>query len=488
MPDTSPARLLATLTERLGARHVRTDPEALAPHLVESRGLYRGHALALVEPGTTEEVAAVVAACAEARVPVTAQGGNTGLVGGGVPFGGIVLSLNRLNRLRAVDPLGASMTVEAGMILADVQAAAEEAGMLFPLSWAAEGTARIGGGIATNAGGLAVLAYGNARDLVLGLEVVLADGRVWNGLKALRKNNAGYDLKHAFIGSEGTLGIITAATLKLFPRVLSRSVGFVGLPSARAALALFERLRSGADRGLTAFEYIPRFGLEIVLRHGIDVRAPLEGEHAAYALVELSSPRPGADTRTELEALLAEAMEAGLVEDATIGGSAAQDAALWRLRELLPEVQKAEGGSIKHDVSLPLSRLADFWKRRKRLPCRDAGTAPLPVRAFRDGNIHFNLTQPVGMDKAAFLAAWARFNDIVHGIVERMDGSIAAEHGVGLIKRDELARTADPVGLDLMRRLKAALDPHDLLNPGKVVALSADPPPALPSDYVFLSA
>ena len=480
MPDSS-ARLFATLTERLGARHVRADAEALEPHLVESRGLYRGHALALVEPGTTEEVAFAVRACAEARVSVTAQGGNTGLVGGGVPFGGIVLSLNRLNRLRAVDPLGASMTVEAGMILADVQAAAAEAGMLFPLSWAAEGTARIGGGIATNAGGLAVLAYGNARDLVLGLEVVLADGRVWNGLKALRKNNAGYDLKHAFIGSEGTLGIITAATLKLFPRVLSRSVGFVGLPSARAALALFERLRAGADRGLTAFEYIPRFGLEMVLRHGIDVRAPLEGAHAAYALVELSSPRPGADTRAELEELLGEAMEAGLVEDATIGGSAAQDAGLWRLRELLPEVQKAEGGSIKHDVSLPLSRLADFLEEAE-AACVAAmpGLRPCPFGHFGDGNIHFNLTQPSGMDKAAFLGEWARFNDIVHGIVARMDGSIAAEHGVGLIKRDELARTADPVGLDLMRRLKAALDPHDLLNPGKVVALSDDPPPALP--------
>ncbi|KQT50039.1 hydroxyacid dehydrogenase [Methylobacterium sp. Leaf456] len=481
MSDTSSARLLATLTERLGARHVRTDAEALEPHLVESRGLYRGHALALVEPGSTEEVAFTVAVCAQARVPVTAQGGNTGLVGGGVPFGGIVLSLNRLDRLRAVDPLGASMTVEAGMVLADVQAAAADAGMLFPLSWAAEGSARIGGGIATNAGGLAVLAYGNARDLVLGLEVVLADGKVWNGLKALRKNNAGYDLKHAFIGSEGTLGIITAATLKLFPRVLSRSVGFVGLPSARAALALFERLRAGADRGLTAFEYMPRFGLEMVLRHGIDVRDPLEGRHAAYALVELSSPRPGADTRAELEELLGEAMEAGLVEDATIGGSAAQDAALWRLRELLPEVQKAEGGSIKHDVSLPLSRLADFLEEAE-AACVAAMPAlrPCPFGHFGDGNIHFNLTQPSGMDKAAFLSEWARFNDIVHGIVERMDGSIAAEHGVGLIKRDELARTADPVGLDLMRRLKAALDPHDLLNPGKVVALSDDPPPALP--------
>ncbi|MCP1558927.1 UNVERIFIED_ORG: FAD/FMN-containing dehydrogenase [Methylobacterium sp. SuP10 SLI 274] len=474
-------RLLATLSERLGLRHVRTDPADLAPHLVESRGLYRGHALAVVAPGTTEEVAFTVRTCAEARVPVVAQGGNTGLVGGGVPFGGIVLSLNRLDRLRAIDPLGASMTVEAGMILADVQAAAEAAGMLFPLSWAAEGTARIGGGLATNAGGLAVLAYGNARDLVLGLEVVLADGRIWNGLKALRKNNAGYDLKHLFVGSEGTLGIITAATLKLYPKPLSTCVGFVGLASARAALALFARLRAGADRGLTAFEYMPRFGLEMVLRHGIDVRPPLSGSHAAYALVELSSPRPGSDSRAEMEALLAEAMEAGEVEDAVIGGSAAQDVALWRLRELLPEVQKAEGGSIKHDVSLPLSRLADFLDEAS-AACEAAmpGLRPCPFGHFGDGNIHFNLTQPVGMEKAEFLSQWGRFNAIVHGIVERMDGSIAAEHGIGLIKRDELARTADPVGLDLMRRLKAALDPHDGLNPGKVVALSDDPPPALP--------
>ncbi|MBD8907518.1 FAD-binding oxidoreductase, partial [Methylorubrum zatmanii] len=319
-----PDRLLATLSERLGARYVRTDPEGLASHLVEARGLYRGDALAVVAPGTTEEVAFTMRACAEARVPVVAQGGNTGLVGGGVPFGGIVLSLNRLTRLRAVDPLGASITVEAGMTVAEVQAAADAAGMLFPLAWAADGTARIGGGLATNAGGLAVLAYGNARDLVLGLEVVLADGRVWNGLKALRKNNAGYDLKHLFVGSEGTLGLITAATLKLFPKPLSKSVGFVGLPSAQAALALFARLRSGADRGLTAFEYMPRFGLEMVLRHGTDVRPPLAGSHDAYALVELSSPHPGSEARAALEGLLSEAMEAGLVQDAVIGGSAAQ--------------------------------------------------------------------------------------------------------------------------------------------------------------------
>ena len=470
--------LLEALAGRLGPAHVRTDPEALAPRLSEQRGLYRGRALALVAPGSTEEVAFVLRACGEARVPVVAQGGNTGLVGGGVPLGGLVLSLDRLAGLRALDPLGATITVEAGMILADVQAAAEAAGMLFPLSWAAEGSVRIGGALATNAGGLAVLAYGNARDLVLGLEVVLADGRVWNGLKALRKNNAGYDLKHLFVGSEGTLGVITAATLKLFPRPHARAVGFVGLASARAALALFERLRAAADRELTAFEYIPRFGLEMVLRHGADVRAPLAGAHAAYALVELSAVRPGADPRAELEALLSGAAAEGLVDDAVIGASLAQDAALWRLRELMPEVQKAEGASIKHDVSVPLSRLADFLEEAV-AACEAAMPAlrPCPFGHFGDGNIHFNLTQPPGMDRAAFLAQWGRFNGIVHDIVGRMGGSIAAEHGIGLVKRDELARTADPVGLDLMRTLKAALDPHGLLNPGKVVAMNGDPPP-----------
>ena len=479
-PQQKPS-LIATLAGRLGARNVLIAPEDLAPYLVESRGLYRGTALAVVRPGSTEEVAFTVRTCGDAGVPVVAQGGNTGLTGGGVPFGGIVLSLARVAAIRAIDPVGATMTVEAGAILSDVQDAAEAVGLLFPLSYAARGSARIGGNVATNAGGVAVLAYGNTRDLVLGLEVVLADGRIWDGLKRLRKDNAGYDLKHLFIGSEGTLGIVTAIVLKLFPRPVSKAVGFVGLPSARAALTLFERLRRGADRDLTAFEYLPRFGLEIVLKHQPGAVRPLSGDHVGYALIELSSTRPDADAGAELEARLDEAIADGSAEDATIAVSGAQSEALWRLRESLPEAQTAEGGSIKHDISVPLARVADFIERATRA-C-EAAMPGLRVCAFGhvgDGNIHFNLSQPVEMEKAAFLGEWSRFNRIVHDIVHAMDGSIAAEHGIGLIKRDELSLYGDPVALDLMRRVKSALDPHNLLNPGKVVALDDGAPPSLP--------
>jgi FAD/FMN-containing dehydrogenase len=462
--------LLAALRGGLGAAHVLTEAAALAPYLAETRGLYRGTAAAVVRPADTTEVAFTVEACAAAGVPIVAQGGNTGLVGGGVPRGGIVLSLARLSRIRALDPVGGTLTVEAGAILADVQAAAEAAGFLFPLSLASEGSCTIGGNLATNAGGTAVLAYGNARDLVLGLEVVLADGRVWNGLKGLRKNNAGYDLKHLFVGSEGTLGLITAATLKLFPKPLSRAVGFVGLASPRAALALFAQMRRAAGPSLTAFEVMPRFGLELVLAHRPGAVPPLAEPHGTYALVEFSSPRREAGMEAALEAALAEALEDGTAEDATIGASEAQNAALWALREGLSEAQRRAGASIKHDVSVPLARLADFLEEAT-AACLAAmpGLRPCAFGHFGDGNIHFNLSQPVGMDRAAFLAEWGRFNRIVHDIVVRLDGSIAAEHGIGLIKRDELQHYGDPVGLDLMRRLKAALDPADLLNPGKVV-------------------
>lgn len=478
---TSLDTILPALRDRLGAAHVLTDADALEPYLTEARGLYRGRTGAVLRPADTAEVAFAVKTCAAVGVPVVAQGGNTGLVGGGVPHGGVVLSLARLTRVRGLDPVSATITVEAGAILADVQAAAAEAGMLFPLSLAAEGSCRIGGNLATNAGGTNVLAYGNARDLVLGLEVVLADGRVWNGLKGLRKNNAGYDLKHLFIGSEGTLGIVTAAVLKLFPKPLSRAVAFCGLPSPREALALFERLRARAGGGLTAFEVLPRFGLEIVLRHIAGTTRPLSEPHHTYALVEFSTSRPGADPNAELEEALGEAIESGLVEDATLGSSEGQSAALWKLRETLPEAQSREGGSIKHDVSVPLSRLPEFLERATQA-CEAAmpGLRVCAFGHFGDGNIHFNLSQPEGMEKAAFLAQWERFNRIVHDIVNKLDGSIAAEHGVGLIKRDELAHYGDAIALDLMHRLKAALDPHDILNPGKVVALSPNPPRALP--------
>jgi FAD/FMN-containing dehydrogenase len=464
--------LLAALRDSLGDRHVMTDPEDMAPYLVESRKLFTGSALAVLRPGSTEEVAFAVRACTQAGVAVVPLGGNTGLTGAGVPRGGVVLSLERMARLRAVDPVDATITVEAGMILQEVQAAADAAGMLFPLSYASRGSARIGGGISTNAGGIAVLAYGNARELVLGLEVVLADGRVWNGLKALRKDNAGYDLKQLFIGSEGTLGIVTAAVLKLFPKPRTTGVAFVGLDSARAALDLFVFLRSRLDRDLTAFEYLPPFALEIVLRHVPGTVRPLADPHGAYALIEAASARPDADARAGLESALGQALENGLIADAAIGASGAQDEALWRLREGVPEAQTREGASIKHDVSVPLSRLPAFLEQAD-AACIAAmpGLRPCGFGHFGDGNIHFNLTQPAGMPAADFLAEWGRFNRIVHDIVHGLGGSIAAEHGVGLIKRDELERYGDPVGLDLMRRLKGAVDPLNLLNPGKVIAL-----------------
>ncbi|APT31757.1 D-2-hydroxyglutarate dehydrogenase, mitochondrial [Methylobacterium phyllosphaerae] len=462
--------LLTALRDGLGARHVLTDPDALAPYLTESRRLFTGSALAVLRPGSTEEVAFAVRACTQADIAVVPLGGNTGLTGAGVPQGGVVLSLERMTRLRAVDPVDATITVEAGMILQDVQDAAEAAGMMFPLSYASRGSARIGGGVSTNAGGIAVLAYGNARDLVLGLEVVLADGRVWNGLKSLRKDNAGYDLKQLFIGSEGTLGIVTAAVLKLFPRPRSTSVAFVGLVSARAALDLFVFLRARMDRDLTAFEYLPPFALEIVLRHIPGTVQPLHGAHGAYALIEVASARPDADTQAELESALGQALADGVIADATIGTSGAQNAALWRLREGVPEAQTREGASIKHDVSVPLSRLPAFLEQAGAACTAEMpGLRPCGFGHFGDGNIHFNLSQPSGMAAAEFLAEWGRFNRIVHDIVHDLGGSIAAEHGVGLIKREELARYGDPVGLDLMRRLKAALDPEDLLNPGKVI-------------------
>ncbi|WP_342105448.1 FAD-binding oxidoreductase [Methylobacterium sp. SI9] len=468
---TTPDTLLAALRDGLGARHVLTEAEDLAPYLTETRKLFTGSAVAVLRPGSTEEVAFAVRACTQAGLPVVPLGGNTGLTGAGVPQGGVVLSLERMTRLRAVDPVDATITVEAGMILQEVQEAADAAGMLFPLSYASRGSARIGGGISTNAGGIAVLAYGNARDLVLGLEVVLADGRVWNGLRALRKDNAGYDLKQLFIGSEGTLGIVTAAVLKLFPKPRSTSVAFVGLDSAQPALALFVDLRTRLDRDLTAFEYLPPFALDLVLRHVPGTVPPLAGRHGAYALIEAASARPDADMQASLEAALGDALAAGTVEDAVIGASGAQNDALWRLREGVPEAQTREGASIKHDVSVPLSRLPDFLERagaacRAEMP----GLRPCGFGHFGDGNIHFNLSQPAGMAPAEFLAQWGRFNRIVHDIVHELGGSIAAEHGVGLIKREELARYGDPVGLDLMRRLKDALDPGHRLNPGKVIA------------------
>lgn len=463
--------LIAALEQAVGEKHVWTDPDRMAPHLREDRGRWSGSALAVVHPASTDQVAACIRACADAGVAIYPQGGNTGLVGGGIPQGGVVITTGRMNRIRAVDPLNATITVEAGCTLASVQQAAAEAGGLFPLSLASEGTCQIGGNLSTNAGGTGVLHYGNTRELCLGVEVVLPDGQVLNALSALRKDNTGYDLRDLFIGAEGTLGIITAAVLKLFPKPASRVTGFAGCSGPEDALAIFDILRARAGDSLTAFEYLERFGVEMVLTHLPGARDPMAEPHPAYCLIELSSPDPDAGLETRMENALAEAIEAGLVADAVIGASESQNAALWALRENMSEMQKHYGASIKHDVAVPVARVAQMITEGVAL-CRDymPTVRPCPFGHFGDGNIHFNLTRPADMTDAEFLTHYPQFNRIVHDLVMSMGGSISAEHGIGLAKRDELPRYKDPVAMALMGRIKAAIDPQNLMNPGKVLA------------------
>ena len=442
----------------------------MAPYLVEERGLYHGSCALVARPASVEEAAEVVRLCAEGGLPVVAQGGNTGLVGGAVPDGGVVLSTARLNRVRALDPLNHTITADAGCVLADVQQAAADAGLLFPLSLGAEGSCQIGGNLSTNAGGVAVLRYGNARDLVLGLEVVLADGTVWDGLRGLRKDNTGYDLKHLFIGAEGTLGIITAAVLKLFPAPKARETALAAAGDLESVLGLFARVRDAAGDTLTAFEMMSRRCLEFTCRHGAGVNDPFTGPHTYYALIELTSPRPGEPLGEALQAILSGALEDGEVTDAVIAASASQAEGLWRLRETITEAQKHEGASIKHDVSVPVSRVPEFVARATALVEAElAGIRVVDFGHMGDGNIHFNLSQPEGDDGAAFLAERGRFNRIVHDLAVDMGGSFSAEHGIGTLKRDDLARYKPAVEVDLMRRLKAALDPNNIMNPGKVL-------------------
>ncbi len=465
--------LIGAIAKAVGEKGLVTDPGEMAPHLEELRGRYRGAALALVKPASTAEVAEVIRLAAAAKMPIVPQGGNTGLVGGQVPpehGRALLVNLSRMNRVRSLDPVDNTITVEAGCLLASVQAAAAEAERLFPLSLAAEGSCQIGGNLSTNAGGIHVLRYGNMRELVLGIEVVLPDGRVWDGLRRLRKDNTGYDLKQLFIGAEGTLGIITAAVLRLFPAPVQKATAFIGLTQVEHAMAILERARAVAGDQLDCVELMPRLGLEFTLRHIPDTTDPLGNPHPWYLLLELASGKAGDHLAETLEALLAEAYDDGLIGDAALAASAAHRAAFWRLREGISEAQKPEGGSIKHDISVPVSRIPEFFARA--IPLVEEmipGVRPVPFGHLGDGNLHFNLTQPEGGDREAFLDQWEDVNRAVHELVVEMAGSISAEHGIGRMKVEELKHFKSAVEIELMARVKGALDPDNLMNPGKVI-------------------
>jgi D-lactate dehydrogenase (cytochrome) len=463
--------LVAALQEVVGPAGWSEDPAVIAPHLEDPRGTYRGEATLLLRPGNADQVAAAVRLCHEAGVAVVPQGGNTGLTGGGLPeTGEVLLSLGRMNRVRDLDAGNFTMTVEAGCVLADVQAVAEEAGLLFPLSLAAEGSCQIGGNLATNAGGTNVLRYGNAREQVLGLEVVLADGTVWNGLRRLRKDNTGYPLRELFLASEGTLGIITAAVLKLYPRPREMQVAFVAVSDPEAALRLLRRARELSGDAVVTFEYLNRTSLDLVLATIPDTRDPFDEPHDHYVLLELASGRPGDDLRGLVELVLEEGFEAGEVIDAALAASEAQAADFWRIRESIPEAQKRTGAGIRHDVAVPVSRTHELLAEGGALADRLVpGVRPVFFGHLGDGNIHLNLNQPPTMDAEAFLALTEEVNHAILDLVVGMDGSFSAEHGVGRLKRDEVARYKSPVEVDLMRRLKQALDPDGILNPGKMI-------------------
>jgi D-lactate dehydrogenase (cytochrome) len=464
MDDMLAPNILSRFAAIVGEKNTLSDPRDLEAFVTEPRGLYHGTSPLLLRPGSVAEVSAILKLADETRTPVVPQGGNTGMVGGQVPQGGeIIVSLTRLDKIREIDPSSNTLVCEAGVVLAKAQEAAAEANRIFPLSLGAEGSCTIGGNLSTNAGGTAAIVYGTARDLVVGLEVVLAGGRVLNGLNKLKKDNTGYDLKNLFVGAEGTLGIITAAVLKLYPRPRAVETAFVGLPSPQAALDLLNIAHEQAGNIVTSFELIGRTPMEFALRHGAGARDPLQAKHAWYVLIELSS-QMSEGLRATMENILSAGLEAGLVEDAVLAENLQQRESFWHLRMLLSETQKPEGGSIKHDVSVPVAAVPQFME-----DATAACEAMIPgcrVAAFGhlgDGNIHTNVLM------RGARATPAAINRAIHDVVARWHGSISAEHGVGIVKRDYLPRIKDPVAYDLMKTLKRTLDPNGILNPGKVL-------------------
>src|ERR1700726_664103 len=464
-----PPDLIARFRAIVGDKYAGTDAAGIAPYVTEERGLFHGRSPLVLRPGSTAEVSAICKLASAHKIALVPQGGNTGLVGGQTPHNGeVVVSTRRMDRIREVDTASNTMTCEAGVVLQIAQQRAAEVDRLFPLSLGAEGSCTIGGNLSTNAGGTTALAYGVAREMALGLEVVLADGRILNGLSKLKKDNTGYDLRNLFIGAEGTLGIITAATLKLFPKPRAIETALVGLKSPHEALKLLAISQNEAAGSLTSFELLSNISVDFSVRHGIDVRDPLGSKHPWYVLMELSSPRD--DARAALESILTQGLEQGIVNDAVIAANLGQRTAFWKLRDEMSAAQKPEGGSIKHDISVPVVAVPDFIEQAnaavvKLIP----GARPVPFGHLGDGNIHYNVSQPIGGDAADFLGRWHEVNAVVFDIVMRMGGSISAEHGIGVLKRDELPEVKDKVAVELMRSIKAMLDPLGIMNPGKVL-------------------
>ncbi|MGH8199216.1 MAG: FAD-binding oxidoreductase [Steroidobacteraceae bacterium] len=478
MPALSPAQALSGLEHILGAQGIlRGDAHDCAadlePYLSDHRRLYRGRALGVALPRTVAEVTALLTFCNEHRIGVVPQGGNTSYCGGATPDESgrqIVVALSRLSRIRHLDPLNYSIVAEAGCVLADLQRAADEAQRFFPLSLGSEGSCQLGGNLATNAGGVHVLRYGMMRDLVLGLEVALADGRLLSSLGTLRKDNTGYDIKSLFLGAEGTLGIVTAASLKLFPKLRAFATAFAAVPEPRAAVALLARLRDASGDRVSSFELIPRIAVDLTSRHIDGVRDPLTAPYPWYVLCELTSSRAADPLQELLEQSLAGALEEGLVLDAAVARNERDRSDFWKLRETIPEAQRRDGGSLKHDISVPVASIPDFIERGAHWIADNVPEGRLVSYGHvGDGNLHFNLNQAPGADRAAFLAREETVKRAIHDLVRDFGGSFSAEHGIGRLKVAELERYASPVELDLMRAIKHVLDPNGILNPGKVL-------------------
>ena len=461
--------LIDELKAIVGDKGWTTAEDELEPHLTERRGAVRGRTLIMLSPASVDEVSAIIVACASAGLSVVPQGGNTGLCGGAIPDESgdqVLLSLSRLNRIRSVDPEDFSMVAEAGCVLVHLQEAAQEADRLFPLSLGAEGSCQIGGNLATNAGGINVVRYGTARQLVLGLEVVLADGTIWDGLRSLRKDAAGYDLKQLFLGSEGTLGIITAATLRLFPEPPLTTTAMVAVPSTTDAIRLLGRMRVACSDRIQAFELISDRALQLALRHIPEVGSPFEDSYAWYVLLEIATGEDG----SIVESALASAIEVRQARDAVLAKNIRDANSLWRLRHAIPDAQASEGASLKHDISVPIGRIDEFLSRAEKTVLDVVPDARLVTFGhLGDGNLHYNVTQPIGADSDEFRRQGRFVADAIYDLVSELGGSFSAEHGIGTLKRDYLRRYRSKTEIELMCTLKQALDPNNTLNPGKVI-------------------